>query len=83
MIEFKKEVNTLQCRICGGIEGVKTVHISRQRAGDNITTFDICRNCMLDMAEQAIKGADAKGIGNGWTVDVIAHILKGLKYEQI
>lgn len=24
-----------------------------------------------------------KCIGNGWTVDVIAHILKGLKYEQI
>jgi C-5 cytosine-specific DNA methylase. len=24
-----------------------------------------------------------RGIGNGWTVDVIAHIFKGLKQEEI
>jgi len=59
MIEFKKDVNTLQCLLCGGAEGVKTLHIYRERQGDSVITFDICRNCMLDMAEQAIKGADA------------------------
>jgi hypothetical protein len=27
------------------------------------------------------EGAKYKAIGNGWTVDVIAHIFKGLKGE--
>ena len=35
------------------------------------------------IAQESVKGERFKCIGNGWTVDVVAHIFKGLLNENL